>query len=80
MESAKSRITSKFQTTIPKVVRDNLKLAVSDTLNWEIENDKIIVRTNKKQFLRYKNIIKVGAGDVEDDRKLAKKLRMDKHR
>jgi AbrB family looped-hinge helix DNA binding protein len=80
MESATSRITSKFQTTIPKVVRDNLKLAVSDTLNWEIENDKIIVRTNKKQFLRYRNIIKIGAGDVEDDRKLAKKLRMDKHR
>ena len=80
MESATSRITSKFQTTIPKVVRDNLKLAVSDTLNWEIENDKIIVRTNKNQFLRYRNIIKIGAGDVEDDRKLAKKLRMDKHR
>ena len=80
MESATSRITSKFQTTIPKVVRENLKLAVSDTLNWEIENDKIIVRTNKNQFLSYRNIIKVGAGDVEDDRELSKQLRMDKHR
>ena len=80
MESATSRITSKFQTTIPKVVRENLKLTVSDTLNWEIENDKIIVRTNKNKFLRYRNIIKVGAGDVDDDREFAKKLRMDKHR
>lgn len=80
MESATSRITSKFQTTIPKIVRENMKLAVSDTLNWEIENGKIIVRTNKNNFLGYKNIIKVGAGNVEDDRELAKKLRMDKHR
>ena len=78
MESATSRITSKFQTTIPKVVRENLKLAVSDTLNWEIDKDKIIVRTNKNQFLSYGNIIKVGAGDIEDDRELAKKLKMDK--
>jgi AbrB family looped-hinge helix DNA binding protein len=54
MESATSRITSKFQTTIPKVVRDNLKLAVSDTLNWEIENDKIIVRTNNYFFIALK--------------------------
>ena len=80
MESATSRITSKFQTTIPKVVRENLKLAVSDTLNWEIDKDKIIVRTNKNQFLSYRNIIKVGAGDIEDDRELSKQLRMDKHR
>ena len=80
MESTTSRITSKFQTTIPKAVRENLKLSISDTLNWEIDEDKIIVRTNKNQFLSYRNIIKTGAGDIENDRNLAKKLRMDKYR
>ena len=80
MASTTSRITSKFQTTIPKAVRENLKLSISDTLNWEIDEDKIIVRTNKNQFLSYRNIIKTGAGDIENDRELAKKLRMDKYR
>ena len=72
MESATSRITSKFQTTIPKVVREKLKLSVSDTLNWEIDKDKIIVRTNKNQFLSYRNIVRVGAGDIEDTANLRK--------
>ena len=80
MASTTSRITSKFQTTIPKAVRENLKLSISDTLNWEIDEDKIIVRTNKNQFLSYRNIIKTGAGDIENDRELAKKHRMDKYR
>jgi len=80
MESATSRITSKFQTTIPKVVREKLKLSFSDTLNWEIDDDKIIVRTNKNQFLSHRNTVKIGRGDVEQDRELAQKRRMEKYR
>ncbi|MBC2711083.1 MAG: AbrB/MazE/SpoVT family DNA-binding domain-containing protein [Desulfosarcina sp.] len=80
MKSAKSVVTSKFQTTIPKIIRENLKLSVSDTLNWEVENDKIVVRTNKKNFLAYKNTIITGPGDIEDDIALARKLRAEKYR
>ena len=80
MESTTSRITTKFQTTIPKAVREILKLSIKDTLNWQIDEDKIIVRTNKNKFLNYRNRIKPGAGDIENDRDLALKRRMDKYR
>jgi len=80
MESAKSVVTSKFQTTIPKRIRENLNLSVSDTLDWEIENDKIIVRIKKNDFLTYKNTIKTGPGPIEDDIALARKLRVKKYR
>ena len=80
MESATSKITSKYQTTIPKVIRENLNLSVSDTLNWEIDKGKIVVRKNKNQFLTYRNTVKTGQGDIEFDRELAKKIRMEKYR
>jgi len=79
MESAKSVVTSKFQTTIPKSIRDNMNLSVSDTLDWEIENDKIVVRTIKNNFLTYKNTIKTGPGSIDDDIVLARKLRFTLH-
>ena len=80
MESATSRITSKYQTTIPKVVRESLKLSIKDTLDWEVDDDKIIVRTNKKNFLKYKNRIKTGAGNIENDLEIALQKRMDRYR
>jgi len=80
MKTASSRITSKFQTTIPKVVRDNLKLSIQDTLNWEVEEDKIIVRTHKNNFLHYKNSIKTGSGSITADRELAHSKRTEKYR
>ena len=80
MKSAKSVVTSKFQTTIPKVIRENLKLSVSDTLSWEIEKGKIVVRTNKNKFLAYKSKILTGPGDIKDDITLARKLRVGKYR
>ena len=80
MTSTTSRITTKFQTTIPKAVRENLKLSVKDTLTWEIEEEKIIVITNKNSFLRYLNSITTGAGDIEKDRDRARRKRMEKYR
>ncbi len=75
-----STVTSKFQTTIPKHVRDKLNISVKDTLEWKIDNGKIEIRVNKNRFLTYKNLIKVGAGDIEKDIKRAKKLKMEKYR
>jgi len=80
MESAKSVVTSKFQTTIPKRIRENLNLSVSDILDWEIENDKIVVRTKRNNFLTYKNTIKTGPGPIADDIALARALRAKKYR
>lgn len=80
MTTTTSVITSKFQTTIPKIIRENLKLSVSDTLSWEIEDGKISVSTTKKSFLAYKNSIRTGPGDTRDDIEIAKNLRMERYR
>ena len=66
-------ITSKFQTTIPKKIREQLSLSVSDALEWKIEDGRIIVTSPQADFLKYKNSIHVGAGDIQDDIAQARK-------
>jgi AbrB family looped-hinge helix DNA binding protein len=75
-----SVITSKFQTTIPKAVRENLKLSVQDALEWKIEEGKVIVYPAQKKFLQYKNTVKTGKGDISADIELARTMRMEKYR
>lgn len=76
----KSSITSKFQTTIPKDIRENLKLSVNDALEWKIENGKAVVTPLKAPFLKYRNSIKVGAGEITQDIKDARQLRIKKYK
>ncbi len=73
-----SVITSKFQTTIPKAVRENLKLSVQDALEWKIERGKVIVYPAQKKFLQYKNTVKTGKGDISADIERARTMRMEK--
>lgn len=75
-----SVITSKFQTTIPKAVRENLKLSVQDALEWKIERGKVIVYPAQKKFLQYKNTVKTGKGDISADIERARTMRMEKYR
>ena len=75
-----SVITSKFQTTIPKAVRENLKLSVQDALEWKIERGKVIVYPAQKKFLQYKNTVKTGKGDISADIELARTMRSEKYR
>ena len=75
-----SVITSKFQTTIPKAVRERLKLSVHDTLEWKVDRGKIVVLPVQKEFLKYRNQIKTGAGKIEDDIKQARRHRLEKYR
>jgi AbrB family looped-hinge helix DNA binding protein len=75
-----SVITSKFQTTIPKAVRDRLKLSVHDTLEWKVDKGKIVVLPVQKDFLKYRNRIKTGPGKIEDDIQLARQHRIKKYR
>ncbi|MDI6755021.1 MAG: type II toxin-antitoxin system PrlF family antitoxin [Thermodesulfobacteriota bacterium] len=62
-----STITSKFQTTIPKAVRENLKLSVRDSLEWKIEKGKVVIYPSRKKFLQYRNAVKTGRGDISKD-------------
>ncbi len=75
-----SVITSKFQTTIPKDIRERLKLSIHDTLEWKVDRGKIVVLPVQKKFLKYKNRIKTGRGKIEDDIKLARRQRVEQYR
>jgi len=71
-----SVITSKFQTTIPKAVRERLKLSIHDTLEWKVDRGKIVVLPVQKNFFQYRNRIKTGPGKIDADIKSARKQRI----
>ncbi len=75
-----STITSKFQTTIPKAIRENMALVVNDTLEWKVDHGKIIVSLKQKNFLKYQNKVKIGKGDIEEDISSARDLRLEEYR
>ena len=75
-----SVITSKFQTTIPKVVRERLKLSIHDTLEWKLDHGKIVVLPVQKNFFKYRNRIKTGTGKIDADIKLARNQRLERYR
>jgi AbrB family looped-hinge helix DNA binding protein len=68
-------ITSKFQTTIPKKIREKLLLSAKDTLNWEIEDGRIIVSPMQTEFLKHKNSVRIGSGDIAEDIQAARAIR-----
>jgi AbrB family looped-hinge helix DNA binding protein len=75
-----SLISSKFQTTIPKDVRERLKLSVHDTLEWKVDRGKIVVSPVQKKFLTHRNRVKTGFGNIENDIPKARRQRAEKYR
>ena len=75
-----SIITSKYQTTIPKAIRENIGLSVKDALDWKVERGRIVVSPVKQNFLKYRNSIKTGPGNIADDIEVARNLRVEKYR
>ena len=75
----KSTVTSKFQTTIPKSIREQLKISVNDTLEWEIEDGNVRVYPVQADFLKFRNVIRVGKGDIRQDIERSRILRAEKH-
>ncbi|MGR3318036.1 MAG: AbrB/MazE/SpoVT family DNA-binding domain-containing protein [Candidatus Anammoxibacter sp.] len=71
----KSKITSKYQITIPKEIRNRLNLSVADSLEWKFEKNKIFVEPANKPFLRYKGSIKIETGNIKKDILKARKIR-----
>lgn len=76
----KSIITSKFRTTIPKAVRESFGLSVKDVLEWKVEDGKVVVYPVRPHFLKYRNTVKTGRGDIAVDIELARTLRVEKYR
>ncbi|MCI5149481.1 MAG: AbrB/MazE/SpoVT family DNA-binding domain-containing protein [Candidatus Electrothrix sp. MAN1_4] len=73
-------ITSKFQTTIPKKIREKLLLSEKDALDWKVEEGRIIVSPVRTDFLRHKNSIRTGPGDIAKDIQDARMLRAGKYK
>ena len=73
----KSTITARFQTTIPKDVRERLNLKVHDVIDWQIEEGKVVVSPVRRDFLAYRNRIQVGAGEIRADIEQARTLRVE---
>jgi AbrB family looped-hinge helix DNA binding protein len=76
----RSLVTSKYQTTIPKAIRETLGLSVKDALEWKVEKGKVTIYPAKRNFLKYRNAIKTGKGDITDDIDVARSLRLEKYR
>jgi AbrB family looped-hinge helix DNA binding protein len=76
----KSSVTTKYQTTVPKAVRESLGIAVNDALEWTLDHGKVIVYPVRNDFLKHCNEVKTGSGDISEDIRLARSLRAEKHR
>jgi len=76
----RSIITSKYQTTIPKAVRDTLKLSVHDAVEWRIDAGVAIVSPTQVAFLSRKGCIKTGKGDIAADIGEARRQRSERRR
>jgi AbrB family looped-hinge helix DNA binding protein len=76
----KSKITAKYQVTIPRPVREKLKLHIADAIEWKMEDDRVYVEPVRKPFLQYKGVIKVGPGDIADDILKARRARAQRFR
>jgi AbrB family looped-hinge helix DNA binding protein len=63
----KSTVTTKYQTTIPKAVREKLGISVNDSLEWVVEKGRVVVYPIHSYFLRYQGSVKIGAGDIAAD-------------
>lgn len=55
------------------------RVTLSDTLEWNVENGKIVVLSMQKNFLKFRNAVKTGGGDIENDIKLSIKRRIEKY-
>lgn len=72
---AKSTITSKGQTTVPREIRARLSVGAGDTLEWEVVGSVVRVTAASPAFLRRRGTLKVGAGSPVDDVQDARRRR-----
>lgn len=75
-----STVTVKYQTTIPKVVREQLGISVNDALEWIVEKGRVVVKPVHSNFLSYQGCVKTAAGDIAEDIRLAREGRLERYR
>ena len=65
-----SKLTSKYQATVPKEVREFLGLSSGDGLQWEIEDGYVVVKKVSKLDLEWQKSIEMTLSEwnsPEDD-------------
>jgi bifunctional DNA-binding transcriptional regulator/antitoxin component of YhaV-PrlF toxin-antitoxin module len=70
-----SIITSRYQTTVPKAVREKLGVGPGDVLRWEIVGGAVKLTAAKREFLKRRGMIRVGPGSAVEDLAKARQLR-----
>jgi len=75
-----STVTVKYQTTIPKAVREKLGISVNDALEWIVEKGRVVVHPVHNQFLRHQGSVKTGSGEIAADIQAARDSRLEKYR
>ena len=63
-----------------KAIRENLGLSVKDALEWKVEKGKVTLFPAKPNFLKHRNTIRTGEGDISKDIEIARNLRLEKYR
>lgn len=76
----RSVITSKYQTTIPKEIRETLKISVHDAVEWRINGNTAVVYPTQRAFLSRRGVIKTGKGDIAADIAKARLARAERKR
>ncbi len=62
-----SKVTSKFQTTIPNNIRKKLRIAKGEMLHWEIKGNNVFVEPIHNSIFSLQGSISVGKGDIAKD-------------
>ena len=76
-----SKITSKYQVTIPKAIRERLKLSVSSVIDWKVDEDnKVVVMPVESPLMKWRGFIKAEPGDIKEDIRKAWKIRAERYR
>lgn len=70
-----STMTSKNQTTVPREIRDELRLEPGALLHWEVRGGEIRVTAERPSFFDLRGSIHVGRGSVIEDLRKARRLR-----
>lgn len=76
----RSVITSKYQTTIPKEIRETLKISVHDAVEWRINGNTAVVYPTQRAFLARRGAVKTGKGDIAADIVKARLARAERKR
>jgi bifunctional DNA-binding transcriptional regulator/antitoxin component of YhaV-PrlF toxin-antitoxin module len=70
-----SKITSKHQTTVPREIRDQLRVGPGDVLHWEIVGGSVRLSAGERAFLKRRGSVRVGPGSISEDIAKARALR-----